>query len=43
MKGKGDPGYLASSVLIAETGLGIVHDYDRLTSLAKQGGHLTPA
>jgi len=42
-KARGDPGYLATSIMICESALGIVHDYDRLTDLAKEGGHLTSA
>ncbi|GAA6032870.1 hypothetical protein JCM8097_000838 [Rhodosporidiobolus ruineniae] len=43
MKGKGDPGYLATSVMISSCALTLLEDYDRLPPLAKQGGHLTPA
>lgn len=42
-KARGDPGYLATSIMICESALGIIHDYDRLTDLAKEGGHLTSA
>jgi len=41
MKGKGDPGYLGTSVMLCESALGLAHDYDRLTPMAKEGGHLT--
>lgn len=43
MKGKGDPGYAATSKMIAECALAFVLDADRLPPLAKQGGFLTPA
>lgn len=42
-KGRGDPGYLLTSIMICEAGLGLVHDYERLTDLAREGGHLTAA
>ncbi|GAA5958344.1 hypothetical protein JCM8115_004060 [Rhodotorula mucilaginosa] len=42
-KGKGDPGYLATSVLISSCALCLVKDYDRLPPIAKHGGFLTPA
>ena len=40
---RGDPGYAATSYMICETALGLVHDYDQLSDLAKEGGHLTAA
>ncbi|KAK4058073.1 hypothetical protein OIO90_000812 [Microbotryomycetes sp. JL221] len=43
MKGKGDPGYAATSKMIAECALALVHDYERLPPVAQQGGFLTPA
>ena len=41
-KGSGDPGYLATSVMIAEAALAMIMDYDRLPDIAKEGGNLTP-
>lgn len=29
--------------MICEAALGLAHDYDRLTDIAKEGGHLTAA
>ena len=43
MKGKGDPGYAGTSIMISEVALGLLKDHERLTPLAKQGGSLTPA
>ncbi|GAA5949638.1 hypothetical protein JCM3765_002736 [Sporobolomyces pararoseus] len=43
MKGSGDPGYKATSMMISEVALGLLKDHDRLSPLAKQGGSLTPA
>lgn len=43
LRGKGDPGYLATSKMITECALAIVRDRNRLPPLAKQGGPLTPA
>ncbi|GAA5832119.1 hypothetical protein JCM11251_004246 [Rhodosporidiobolus azoricus] len=43
MKGKGDPGYAATAIMIAECALALVKDIDRLPPLAKHGGFLTPA
>ncbi|GAA5834290.1 hypothetical protein JCM9279_004271 [Rhodotorula babjevae] len=42
-KGKGDPGYAATAVLISSVALCLLKDHDRLSPLAKQGGFLTPA
>ncbi|GAA5914830.1 hypothetical protein JCM8208_005714, partial [Rhodotorula glutinis] len=42
-KGKGDPGYAATAVLISSCALCLLKDHDRLSPLAKQGGFLTPA
>ncbi|WFD34895.1 hypothetical protein MCUN1_001740 [Malassezia cuniculi] len=42
-KAKGDPGYLNTSRLIAETALAIAFDKERLSSLAQAGGVLTPS
>jgi hypothetical protein len=36
-------GYLATSIMISEAALALAHDYDQLTDIAKQGGHLTAA
>lgn len=36
-------GYLGTSILLCETALGLVLDYDKLTDMAKRGGHLTTA
>ncbi|KDE03187.1 hypothetical protein MVLG_06307 [Microbotryum lychnidis-dioicae p1A1 Lamole] len=43
MKGKGDPGYAATSKMISECALAIVKDYERLPPMARHGGMLTPA
>ncbi|GAA5835568.1 hypothetical protein JCM5353_000896 [Sporobolomyces roseus] len=43
MKGKGDPGYAGTSIMISAVALGLLKDHERLTPLAKQGGSLTPA
>ncbi|KAK4054864.1 hypothetical protein OIV83_000788 [Microbotryomycetes sp. JL201] len=43
MKGKGDPGYAATSKMIAECALAFVQDFDRLPPAAHRGGFLTPA
>ncbi|GAA5887624.1 hypothetical protein JCM6882_001474 [Rhodosporidiobolus microsporus] len=43
MKGKGDPGYGATAIMISACALSLLKDYDRLPSIAKHGGHLTPA
>lgn len=40
---KGDPGYLKTATMIAETALAIALDYDNLSPIAKQGGVLTTA
>lgn len=37
------PGYLGTSIMMCEAALGLAHDYDRLTPIAKEGGHLTAA
>lgn len=42
-KGKGDPGYAATAVLISSSALCLLKDHDRLPPLAQQGGFLTPA
>ncbi|GAA6001905.1 hypothetical protein JCM10207_002372 [Rhodosporidiobolus poonsookiae] len=44
MKGKGDPGYLGTSLMISECALSLLQDRPagRLPPLAQQGGHLTP-
>ncbi|BGP36697.1 hypothetical protein JCM10449v2_000598 [Rhodotorula kratochvilovae] len=42
-KGKGDPGYAATAVLISSCALCLLKDHDRLPSIAKHGGFLTPA
>ncbi|BGP28828.1 hypothetical protein JCM10296v2_000564 [Rhodotorula toruloides] len=42
-KTKGDPGYLATSVMISSCALCLLKDYDRLPPIAKHGGFLTPA
>ncbi|GEM06323.1 saccharopine dehydrogenase / Homospermidine synthase family protein [Rhodotorula toruloides] len=42
-KAKGDPGYLATSVLISSCALCLLKDYDRLPPIAKHGGFLTPS
>ncbi|KAI6099936.1 hypothetical protein EDD16DRAFT_1657074 [Pisolithus croceorrhizus] len=41
-KGKGDPGYLLSSIMISEAALALVQDKDLLPPLGKRGGVLTP-
>lgn len=41
-KGKGDPGYLLSSVMISEAALALVQDKNLLPPFAKRGGVLTP-
>ncbi|GAA6021366.1 hypothetical protein JCM11491_004762 [Sporobolomyces phaffii] len=43
LKGKGDPGYAGTSIMISEVALSMLKDHDRLSPLAKQGGSLTPA
>ena len=43
MKGDSDPGYSSTVRLIVQGALTIVHDYDKLPALAKEGGFLTPA
>ncbi|KAM0793200.1 hypothetical protein ACM66B_000670 [Microbotryomycetes sp. NB124-2] len=43
MRGKGDPGYAATSKMIAECALAFVEDFDRLPPAAHAGGFLTPA
>ncbi|BGP52902.1 hypothetical protein JCM8202_003984 [Rhodotorula sphaerocarpa] len=42
-KGKGDPGYLATSMLISNCAICIIKDWDRLPAIARDGGFLTPA
>ncbi|KAI5988068.1 hypothetical protein EDD15DRAFT_2290901, partial [Pisolithus albus] len=41
-KGKGDPGYLLSSIMISEAALALVQDQDLLPPFGKRGGVLTP-
>ncbi|KAI6101403.1 Saccharopine dehydrogenase-domain-containing protein [Pisolithus croceorrhizus] len=41
-KGKGDPGYLLSSIMISEAALALVQDKDLLPPFGKRGGVLTP-
>lgn len=43
LKGTGDPGYKATSIMISEVALALLKDHDRLSPLARQGGSLTPA
>ncbi|GAA5870079.1 hypothetical protein JCM16303_001889 [Sporobolomyces ruberrimus] len=43
LKGKGDPGYAGTSIMISEVALALLKDHDRLSPLAQQGGSLTPA
>ncbi|BGP12726.1 hypothetical protein JCM10213_008864 [Rhodosporidiobolus nylandii] len=43
MRGEGDPGYSATALLISSCALSLLKDHDRLPSLARQGGFLTPA
>ncbi|GAA5922342.1 saccharopine dehydrogenase family protein [Sporobolomyces koalae] len=43
LKGKGDPGYGGTSIMISEIALALLKDHDRLSPLAQQGGALTPA
>ncbi|GAA5850238.1 hypothetical protein JCM8547_001055 [Rhodosporidiobolus lusitaniae] len=43
MKGKGDPGYSATALMISSAALCLLKDHDRLPRLAQRGGHLTPA
>ncbi|KZP18410.1 hypothetical protein FIBSPDRAFT_595724, partial [Athelia psychrophila] len=42
MSGKGDPGYLGTAVMISESALSILLDYDKLPALGRRGGVLTP-
>ncbi|GAA6047333.1 hypothetical protein JCM3770_001892 [Rhodotorula araucariae] len=42
-KGKGDPGYAATAILISTCALCLLKDHERLPSIAKHGGFLTPA
>ncbi|KAG9312290.1 Saccharopine dehydrogenase-domain-containing protein [Chiua virens] len=42
LRGKGDPGYLLASIMIAECALSLVLETDRLPAFAKRGGVLTP-
>jgi short subunit dehydrogenase-like uncharacterized protein len=42
MRGKGDPGYLGSAVMISESALALVCSHDKLPNLARKGGVLTP-
>ncbi|KAI9067472.1 hypothetical protein FKP32DRAFT_1588577 [Trametes sanguinea] len=42
-RGQGDPGYLLSSIMIAECALGLLLDDDKLPVTARPGGILTPA
>ncbi|KAH0828998.1 Saccharopine dehydrogenase-domain-containing protein [Lanmaoa asiatica] len=41
-RGKGEPGYLLSSIMIAECALCLALEADRLPAFAKRGGVLTP-
>jgi len=41
-RGKGEPGYLLSSIMIAECALSLVLETEHLPSFAKRGGVLTP-
>ncbi|KAI6043480.1 Saccharopine dehydrogenase-domain-containing protein [Pisolithus marmoratus] len=41
-KGKGDPGYLLSSIMISEAALALVQDKDLLPPFGQRGGVLTP-
>ena len=43
MKGNLDPGYAGTARLLVESAMCLVHNFDELTPLAKQGGFLTPA
>ncbi|OCH89442.1 NAD(P)-binding protein [Obba rivulosa] len=43
MRGRGDPGYLLTSVMIAESALALLLDNAQLPPLAHAGGVLTPA
>jgi len=40
--GRGDPGYLATAVMISESALALVFDTPKLPALARRGGVLTP-
>ncbi|KAF7983029.1 hypothetical protein HWV62_24676 [Athelia sp. TMB] len=39
---KGDPGYLATAVMISESALAILLEHDKLPALGRRGGILTP-
>ncbi|KAF9234190.1 Saccharopine dehydrogenase-domain-containing protein [Melanogaster broomeanus] len=41
-RGKGEPGYLITSIMIAECALSLVLDADSLPAFSKRGGVLTP-
>lgn len=41
IRGKGSPGYALTAKMIAELGLVIINDYERLPLLAREGGPLT--
>jgi len=41
MRGQGDPGYSLSSIMVSESALALLLDYDSLPSLGRQGGVLT--
>ncbi|EGO00593.1 hypothetical protein SERLA73DRAFT_178436 [Serpula lacrymans var. lacrymans S7.3] len=41
-RGRGDPGYLLSSVMISESALGLLLDQNELPAHGRQGGILTP-
>lgn len=43
MRGRGDPGYLLTSVMISECALALLLDKDALPPLAREGGVLTAA
>jgi len=40
---KGDPGYYLSPLMLAESGLALLLNREKLPALSKQGGVLTPA
>lgn len=41
MSGQGDPGYTLSSIMVSESALALLLNYDSLPSLGRQGGVLT--
>lgn len=43
MRGKGDPGYKSTSMMISECALAVLQNRDQLPAPAKNGGCLTPA